>query len=532
MAVRVPEQDPALDRLPPREPALVTALALAAVLFAVLLANGRPSLAIAPTLPGLLRRLLPADETAAALAGKAAASLAASLSGAVLFLAVARRWPEAESAAAAVVFVLGTPLWAASQALWPQPLATLSLCVAVLFIGRAEHEPAWAGRAGLPLGLALSINPLDVALVAVLVVAIAARWPRRAVSLVVLGAAPVVVGLVARGFVSSPPAGPSLAARVGLAAFGPGPLALLASPGKGMLFFAPATFIAAAGLALTFLRGERWLAGAFGLAALAHGLLVGAARDALGGDAWGPRVLADAMPLLMLFLPEGLARAPALGGALATVSVAVQALGAFAYDDRWVRIEQSPPSPAHAELWDLPHSPMLLYARRRVVFLAAPGQSGSRLVLRTHPMVLFSPDGSRIQFAGEEAVVKGADATLEDVYLLGGARVEGGRLRLRSHDDGLFLRVTVGARGRALELRVAGRGAGGIEVIEGGFWNPAPRVRVYPATGSFLVRHPYRYAESGGPDLRVSLGRGAGEVQIDWVALVPPTDPVAPLQAP
>ena len=100
MAVRVPEQDPALDRLPPREPALVTALALAAVLFAVLLANGRPSLAIAPTLPGLLRRLLPADETAAALAGKAAASLAASLSGAVLFLAVARRWPEAESAAA------------------------------------------------------------------------------------------------------------------------------------------------------------------------------------------------------------------------------------------------------------------------------------------------------------------------------------------------------------------------------------------------------------------------------------------------
>src|SRR5439155_14959577 len=108
MAVRVPEQDPALDRLPPREPALVTALALAAVLFAVLLANGRPSLAIAPTLPGLLRRLLPADETAAALAGKAAASLAASLSGAVLFLAVARRWPEAESAAAAVVFVLGT----------------------------------------------------------------------------------------------------------------------------------------------------------------------------------------------------------------------------------------------------------------------------------------------------------------------------------------------------------------------------------------------------------------------------------------
>src|SRR5437867_7260849 len=182
MAVRVPEQDPALDRLPPREPALGPALALAAVLFAVLLANGRPSLARPAPLPGLVRALLPADQTGADLAGKAAAALLASLSGAVLFLAVARRWPEAESALAAGTLVLGTPLWAASQALWPQPPATLCLCVAVLFIGRAEHDPAWASRAGLPLGLALAVNPLDAALVAMLVVAIVARWPRRTLS--------------------------------------------------------------------------------------------------------------------------------------------------------------------------------------------------------------------------------------------------------------------------------------------------------------------------------------------------------------
>ena len=53
-------------------------------------------------------------------------------------------------------------------------------------------------------------------------------------------------------------------------------------------------------------------------------------------------------------------------------AVVVQALGAFAYDDRWVRLEQNPAAPAHTELWDAAHSPIALYARRRVVILAAP----------------------------------------------------------------------------------------------------------------------------------------------------------------
>jgi hypothetical protein len=533
VAGRVHEEDPALDLLPPVEPAAATALALAALLLAVMLANGRPSLAEAPRLPAALRNLLPLDETGAALAGKVAASLLASLGAAVLFVAVGRRWPEIDAATAAGVLVLGTPVWAASQALWPQPAAVLCLCVAVLFVTRAEHDPAWAGRAGLPLGLAVAANPADVALVAVLTLAVAARWPRRVPSLLVLGAAPVVVGLVARGFASSPPVGEGLAERFGLTEpFGPGQLALLASPGKGLLVFAPLMLVAVAGAVIAFRRGERWLAASLGLAAIAHVLLAGSVRGWADGDAWGPRVLADAMPLLMPFLPDGLTRAPRLAGSIVALSVAVQVLGAFAYDDRWVRLEQSPPAPAHAELWDAAHSPVPLYARRRVVILAAPGFAAGRVFLRTHPMVLFSSEGSRIQFEGEDPVVKGADATLRDVHLFGGARVEGGRLRLRGREDGLFLRVAERARGRTLELRVAGRGRGALEVGESGFWNPTPRRRPYPASGSFLIRHPYRYAESGGPDLRVSIVPGVADVELEWLALVPPTDPLSPVQSP
>ena len=165
------------------------------------------------------------------------------------------------------------------------------------------------------------------------------------------------------------------------------------------------------------------------------------------------------------------------------------------------------------------------------MILAAPGFVEGRVVVRTHPMVLFGPEGSRIAFGGEDPRVRGADATMRDVHLVGGARIEGDRLHLGGKEDGLFVRVTEEARRRPLELRVAGRGEGGILVQEGGFWNPVPRSRSYPATGSFLARHRYSYAESGGPDLRV-VATGSGGVEIEWVALVAPGDPVNPIRTP
>ncbi|PYQ08988.1 MAG: hypothetical protein DMF83_05025 [Acidobacteria bacterium] len=534
MAGRTPEEDPGLaeDRVGPAEPSVITVLALAAVLFVMLIANGRPSLAAPPRLPAVLRAALPVDDTAAALAGKVLAALFASLGGALLFKTLARRWPEDLAVTTAAALVLGTPVAAASQALWPQPVAVFLLCVALLFICRAEYDPVWAGRAGLPLGVAVAVNPIDAALVGVLALAIALRWPRRALSLLVLATAAVVVGLVARGMgFSSAPQG-ALAARFGFTEpVGPGALALVVSPGKGLLVFAPVVLVAVAGAAFAFRYGERWLAGSLFLAVMAHVLLAGCAREWPAGDAWGPRVLADAMPLLMLFLPEGLSRAGGLGWILVGISVVVQALGAFAYDDRWVRLEQNPAAPAHAELWDAAHSPVALYARRRVVILAAPGFVEGRVVVRTHPMVLFGPEGSRIAFGGEDPRVNGADATMRDVHLVGGARIEGDRLHLGGKEDGLFVRVTEEARRRPLELRVAGRGEGGILVQEGGFWNPVPRSRSYPATGSFLARHRYSYAESGGPDLRV-VATGSGGVEIEWVALVAPGDPVNPIRTP
>jgi hypothetical protein len=135
------------------------------------------------------------------------------------------------------------------------------------------------------------------------------------------------------------------------------------------------------------------------------------------------------------------------------------------------------------------------------------------------------PEGSSVRFAGDDAVVEGADPTVEDVHLQRGARVEGTRLHLRGRWDGLFLRVRDAARKRRLELRLQGRGQGIVYVGERSFWSGKTRWATYPVSGAFQVRHPYEFATSGGPDLTVTVGKGGGDVELESAALVPPTEP-------
>jgi hypothetical protein len=212
--------------------------------------------------------------------------------------------------------------------------------------------------------------------------------------------------------------------------------------------------------------------------------------------------------------------------------VAVQALGAFSYDYRWERLRQRPVAATHPELWDVRYSPIVFYAERRVVILALPGVVDGRAVIREHPMVVAGPRGSRVAFIGDRLRVEGAEETLQDVHEERGARVQNGRLRLRGRWDGLFLRVTQGARVRALELRVAGEGGGTVYVGERSFWNPNPRWTTYPVSGRFRFSHPYAFTASGGPDLVVTLGRAAGTADLESVALVPRGEPERVIRIP
>jgi hypothetical protein len=306
--------------------------------------------------------------------------------------------------------------------------------------------------------------------------------------------------------------------------WGAGQVGLLVSPAKGLFVFTPVALVAVLGLARALRRGERALAGTLGLAFLAHLVLMGRWNEWHGGECWGPRMMTDALPLLFLFLPEGLSLTSLVGVALAAASIFVQALGAFGYDYRWERLYQREGNP-RAALWEVSRSPIFFHVGERVLRPALPGLRGDKAVIREHPLVLGGPVGSRVSFAGGRLRVGGAERNLGDVLLERGARVEGDRLRLRGRFDALFFRVREAARPRSLEVRIAGRGRGTLYVGERAFSSEAPKWTAYPMNGAFRLRHPYEFARSGGPDLRVSLGREAGEADLEWVALVPRGEP-------
>jgi hypothetical protein len=538
---------------PPLGPSAWTALALALLLWFGLVSNGRPwtspesqaaerrAVALAqgrlapeeaaPLLPSLLAAPLFAALGAAfslegagtGLCGKLSASLFSAAAAAALFLAVGWRRPQVEAAAAAALLALGTGLWAASQALWPQPAAALLVALAVLSIVRAEHRPGGVPLAGLSLGLVPAADPAALALAIVLFLGVAVRWPRRLPALL-LGLLPGAAFIAASASDllagSARPAGP-------LAGSPLAHLALLVSPAQGWLVFAPLVVVAAAGLRRAFARGERWLAGTLGAAALVHWVFVGALPAAAGGGPWGPRLLAPALPLLLLFLPEGLDAMGRAGSLLAALSVAVQVLGAFGEGQRWERLHG--PLPNASMTWDVARSPLALHLTERVLRPALPASSGGRLVIREHPLVVLGPRGARVSFSEDGLAVRGTDETCRDVHLQGGARVDRGRLRLAAAGDALFLRATPSARVRPLELRIVGRGRGTLRVAEATFWSD-PRLKSYAVAGSFRLRHPYDYPESGGPDLTISLA--GGEASLESVSLVPSGAPDHPIEAP
>lgn len=483
----------------------------------------------------LTHQLFQFDELGLALAGKLAAVLCAALAAGLMFLAIARRHGEAGALAPALLFALGTSVWSTSQALWQHPAAVLFLSWAVLCLVRADEDDAWAARAGLPLTLALAARHASVAAVAVLALSVVVRWPRRALGLMLWGLPGVLFMLGYQWFYFGSPwrhgFSGAVAARLA-GAWGEGHLGLLVSPAKGLLVFSPLVLVCVAGLVRAWRKGERGLASSLGLAALAHWLLVGGWAEWHGGVCFGPRLMTEALPLLALFVPEGLRVLGRAGLLLAGYSVAVQALGAFTYDMRWERLYARTPEALAQALWAPLESPLPFHVGQRVLLLAMPGLNAGRLVLREHPLVVLGPSGARAKVVAGQFVVSGGDATFSDLHLQRGARVGAADVRLQGRWDALFLRVVPGARARRLELRVRGQGQGTLYIGERSYWNPTPRWSAYPMAGAFRVRHPYHYPDSGGPDLLVSLGKTGGSAQIQAVALLAPNEPDEAIELP
>jgi hypothetical protein len=320
-----------------------------------------------------------------------------------------------------------------------------------------------------------------------------------------------------------------------------GVLALVASPARGILLFAPAVIVALVGIARA-LRARpsplwdqpqpgRFLPVACLLAALAHLGWLAVAGGFEVAPFWGPRLVAPACALLLLFLPEGFAALKLGATILVVASIGVQALGLLAYDGRWDRIHGAA---AAANAWDFSKGPIAFHARERSARVALPSLEGRKLVARPR---VFSPGGaalsgagSFVSFAKQPPAPDGVDKTFDGLRFEGEARVQDGKLVLEQAGEGVAFQVREGARPRRLEVRLVGRGKGRIGVGESG-GRGGTRWREQEVSGPFRLRFAYFHAESGGPDLRVVL-RSGGPVAIESLALVPASDPDNVLRLP
>jgi hypothetical protein len=526
-------------RARPAGPGAGATIAVMLVALVLLIANGRPvgTPDVSGTASWLLRGGLALaglafqlDPTGEALVGKALAALFAALAAGALFAAVVRRHGLGDARWAGWLLALGTTLAAAAQAWSGEAAAACAVAVAVLLLVRseAEEDPGPAVRAGLPLGLAVALQPTTAALAVVLVGAVLVRWRRQGLLALAWAAPGGLLALAGLRATAVPPQATGLLPE----------LVLLVSPAKGALVFAPVALVGIVGL-LRALRSParrlwdqpqpgRFLPIACGLAVVAHFACLAAVGGWAAGDFWGPRLVAPAWPLLLVFLPEGFSVLGLGASLLALVSVAVQALGAVTYDGRWDRLHREAAGDGAA--WDVEHSPILFQARERVARMARPGLEGRRLVVRERVVAPSGASGSFLSFAKAPPSPTGVDATMSAVRLEAGASAVAGRLELKAPGDGLAFRVPEGARPRRLEIRIAGRGTGTLGLGESDFGRET-RWRERAVSGSFRFRLPYYHPESGGPDLRVTL-RSGGPVAIESVALVPPTEPGDVLRLP
>ena len=313
--------------------------------------------------PGLRAWPLPTLVLLARLIEKLMASLIASASVACLYLLLLRLTDPRRALLLAAVYAFATNVWStSSQALWQHGASQLAIILSLLCLAIFQERSGWrpAAGAGLFAALSVAMRPTDVLFFAASCAVL--LWLDRRARLLAwyAGFGALIGGTLAlynlwifghlRGGYPQPLEGP----------FWPGLAGLTVSPSHGLFLYSPVLLFALAG-AFLWRRHRSLVFPIAVLFSLAH-LLVYAKWPAWwGGDCYGPRLLADILPVLVLLIVPALSWVDrhrplkAAFSASVVLSVAVQLIGAFSFP-----LGFRSPEP----LWDWSRCPIILNARQ------------------------------------------------------------------------------------------------------------------------------------------------------------------------
>lgn len=280
--------------------------------------------------------------TAAWILEKPAAAFLAAASVAVVFLLLARVTTRKVAWALTIAFALATPTWSiSSQALWQHGASELLLAAALLLLVAPDPSAGRLAALGLAAGLLTASRPVNIFFSLAIAIVVLRRSGRRAALPFALTSGAVALLWLAYNktyFVS-------WIGGYGDYRLGDGRPLWMASNGLegtiGLLFSNRGLFFFCPFLLLFFFFPRRALRaypglGLFLLAFLAVLYVTARTPDWPGGYSYGPRLLTDAFPVLVLALAgplENLTRSwgRSLFALGVSTGVAFQAIGAFCF---------------------------------------------------------------------------------------------------------------------------------------------------------------------------------------------------------
>jgi hypothetical protein len=242
--------------------------------------------------------------------------------------------------AAALLLGFATPIWVYAKSFMAEPLEALGLLLALGGAARARAGDDRAARSAA-VGVALAVS----AKLSVLPIALAClspmfggrnanlRWPLIALALALAGHA--IYDLARFGTPFETGYGVQATPSAFHTPLGVGLYGLLLSSGKGVMWFAPALWLTAAGLSAMRNAGQKPLARGVLLASAVALLLYASFEHWAGDGSFGPRYLVPVLPLAFLavaFALSGASRARRwASGALGLIGVLIAIGGVAIY---------------------------------------------------------------------------------------------------------------------------------------------------------------------------------------------------------